>query len=342
VPKLLLVGDCQDGEAVNAGAPFGGYVDDLLREMLTKAGIPPVECEFMNVFPMRPPGGQIDKLFIKKSEASKAGCNDVAYTYGSRVLHPDFRGHLDGLGGALGSSGAPVIVSLGPVACWAVTGQDRLSSYRGTVLSSARAGGRKVLPTYHPGDVVKQWAWRPIVVADLKKALAETAYPEIRRPARQIWIAENIRDLETFDRLHLAKATAIAFDIETQAGQMTCISIAPSPHVALVVPIWDKRRSDFSFWSAENEVLVRKWLHSILSRRSILRKIAQNSTYDMTYLAEEGIRVGGQIEDTMLAHHSIEPEMEKDLGFLASLYTTEPEWKQMNSKRKADRDKSDE
>jgi hypothetical protein len=340
--KLLIVGDCQDGEAVAAGRPFAGYTDDLLREMLSKAGIPPIECEFINVFPFRPVSGQIDKLFIKKSDAKDAGCNDVAYTRGARVLHPDFRGFLDGVGGAVGASGAAVVVSLGPVACWALTGQDRLSAYRGTVLPCSRAGGRKVLPTYHPEDVVKQWAWRPIVVADLKKALAETAYPEIRRPQRSIWVAESLRDLETFDKLYLSKATAIAVDVETQAGQITCVSIAPSSRVVLVVPIWDKRRPDFSFWPAEQEVAVRKWLHSILSRRSILRKVGQNITYDLTYFANEGIRLAGEINDTMLAHHSLEPEMEKSLAFLASLYTTDQAWKQMNSRPKAQREKTDE
>jgi hypothetical protein len=307
--------------------------------MLRKAGTAPVECEFLNIWPFRPRGGSIDNLFLKRRDAGELWSD--AYRFGARCLHPDFRGELDGLGGAVGASGAAVVVSLGPTAFWALTGLDRLSAYRGTVVPCSRVPGRKVLPTYHPVDVQRQWDWRPIVVADLKKALAETAFPEIRRPQRTIWIAESLRDLDTFERLHLKNASAVAFDIETQAGQMTCISLAPSPRVALVVPIWDKRREGYNAWSLAEEVEVRKFLWRVLSRSSIL-KIAQNSTYDMTYLAQEGIRIGGEMADTMLAHHSLEPEMEKSLGFLASLYTTEPEWKLMNSRRKADRDKADE
>jgi uracil-DNA glycosylase len=341
VSKLLLVGDCQDGEAAHAGRPFAGDVGDLLNEMLRKAGIAPVECQFLNIWPFRPRGGSIDSLFFKRRDAGELWFD--AYRFGARCLHPDFRGQLDGLSGAVESSSAPVVVSLGPVAFWALSGLDRLSAYRGTVLPCHRVGGRKLLPTYHPADVQKQWDWRPIVVADLKKALTETAFPEIRRPQRTIWIAESLRDLETFERLHLKNAEAVAFDIETQAGQMTCISLAPSPRVALVVPIWDKRRPDYSAWSLDEEVAVRKWLHRVLSSRSILeKKGGQNILYDLTFLESEGIRVNGEIHDTMLMHHSLEPEMEKSLGFLASLYTTEPEWKTLNSRRKADRDKADE
>jgi hypothetical protein len=339
--KLLLVGDCQDGEAARAGAPFGGYVEDLLHEMLRKAGIPPVTVDQLNVFPFRPPGGNVDRLFVKRREAAALGCDDAAYTFGARVLHPDFRGFVDRVAGEVESRAPGVIVSLGPVAFWAVTGQHRLAAYRGTVLPCHRVPARKVLPTYHPADVVKQWDWRPIVVADFKKAAVEATFPGIRRPQRTIWVAESLRDLETFDRLHLSKAASIAFDIETAASQITCISLAPSPRVCLVVPIWDKRKPGYSFWSRDDEIKVRIFLHKVLSR-SILRKIAQNSTYDLTYLAEEGIRVGGEISDTMLAAHSLEPEMYKDLGFLASLHTVEASWKLMNKRPKAQREKSDE
>jgi len=33
----------------------------------------------------------------------------------------------------------------------------------------------------------------------------------------------------------------------------------------------------------------------------------------------------------MLLHHAMQPEMEKGLGFLGSLYTNEPSWKFMRT-----------
>jgi hypothetical protein len=38
-------------------------------------------------------------------------------------------------------------------------------------------------------------------------------------------------------------------------------------------------------------------------------------------------------DDTMLLHHALYPEMQKDLGFLGSIYTNEASWK-INHKKK--------
>jgi hypothetical protein len=47
-----------------------------------------------------------------------------------------------------------------------------------------------------------------------------------------------------------------------------------------------------------------------------------------------GIRVMGAAEDTMLAHHALQPEMIKDLGFLGSVYTDEGAWKHLGKRAK--------
>ena len=55
-----------------------------------------------------------------------------------------------------------------------------------------------------------------------------------------------------------------------------------------------------------------------------------------------GYAVRNAAEDTMLLHHAIHPEMRKGLGFLGSLYTSEPAWKLMRHRGKDDQAKSDE
>jgi DNA polymerase I-like protein with 3'-5' exonuclease and polymerase domains len=57
----------------------------------------------------------------------------------------------------------------------------------------------------------------------------------------------------------------------------------------------------------------------------------QNFQYDMQYLYElVGIKCPDFTHDTMLLQHSLQPEMRKGLGFLASIYTDEPPWKFMH------------
>ena len=41
----------------------------------------------------------------------------------------------------------------------------------------------------------------------------------------------------------------------------------------------------------------------------------------------------GAAHDTMLLHHSLQPEMLKGLGFLASVYADEGAWMEMRTKK---------
>jgi hypothetical protein len=127
-----------------------------------------------------------------------------------------------------------VVVALGGIASWALLHDPRISKIRGTTALSI--WGHKVLPTYHPAAVLRQWEYRPVTLLDLMKAKRESAYPEVRRPRRLIYLEPTIADLWSFYHEHLASARAIAFDIETSGDQITCIGFAPRTDLALVVP----------------------------------------------------------------------------------------------------------
>ena len=58
--------------------------------------------------------------------------------------------------------------------------------------------------------------------------------------------------------------------------------------------------------------------------------IGQNFSYDMQYFWRTvKIACPKFAGDTMLMHHALQPELEKGLGFLGSVYTNEPSWKFM-------------
>jgi DNA polymerase I-like protein with 3'-5' exonuclease and polymerase domains len=64
-------------------------------------------------------------------------------------------------------------------------------------------------------------------------------------------------------------------------------------------------------------------------------KVFQNGLYDIHFLWRKyGIAPARCEHDTMLLHHALHPEMLKGLGFLGSLYSTEPAWKLMRPKGK--------
>lgn len=188
---------------------------------------------------------------------------------------------------------------------------------------------------------MRQWSWRPIVVADLMKAWREAQFPEIRRPQRQVLINPTIEEVEAWtEETIAAKPLWLAPDIETAFGQVRCIGFARSSSSAIVIPFLDKAWPGWSYWP---EPWLERRAMDCVGRllSSAIPKIFQNGLYDAQYLLRLGYTISAMEEDTMLLHHSIYPEMQKGLGFLGSIYTSEMSWKLM-ARERPDSEKRDE
>lgn len=280
-----------------------------------------------NVFQLHPPNNDLGALCGPKDSAIP-GYPKLGQ---SGYIRSEFQPHLERLADEILDIDPNLIICLGNSALWALTGNTGISKLRGTTcLSNMLVDGYKLLPTYHPSAVSRQWELRPTVVADLMKAKREAAYPEIRRPKREIWIEPTLEDLTTFRDKFITNCEILSVDIETAGTQITEIGFAPSNVVALVIPFRDSRRKDRSYWpDAESESAAWRVVHSILQDPTI-PKLFQNGLYDIAFLLRAaGIAVRGAREDTMLLHHALQPESLKGLGFLGSLYCDEGAWKGM-------------
>jgi uracil-DNA glycosylase len=252
---------------------------------------------------------------------------------GFGFLKEEYEGELTRLENELNACKPNVIIAMGSLALWALTGLDKIGTYRGTVLKSNLTRGTKVLPTFSPSAVVKNYDFRPIVLSDLKKGIKESDSQFLETKERELWIEPCICDLKKFEQKYIREDnedTPLSFDIETNGGFITCIGFAPSDSVAIVVPFWDKRKTLHNYWKdPEDEKTAWSWVKKILENEKIT-KVAQNQTYDVSWLAyKQNINVKGKIHDTMHAQHALQPEQQKGLGFLGSIYTNEGAWKTM-------------
>src|SRR4030095_5230239 len=109
--------------------------------------------------------------------------------------------------------------------------------------------------------------------------------------------------------------------IETEKRQITSIAFATTPSNILVIPFWNKESPDWSYWSEDAEQTIWQGIYNLLSNHP--RVLFQNGLYDVQYLWKMLIPVPGFLEDTMILHHAMYPELPKGLGFLGSLYTTD-------------------
>ena len=341
--KIAIVGEAWGEHEERLQSPFVGPSGHELMKMLGEAGIKRSECYLTNVFNLRPrPTNDIQNLC--RDQFTPNPYNLPALSKGQHV-RPEYLPEIRRLYSELQRVRPNLIIAVGNTATWALLLSTGITKLRG-VCQAAKAApiaGFKVLPTIHPAVLFKgaeAWAYRPLIILDLRKARRESEYPEIRRPERTVYIEPSLSDLEQFYQEHLMNATEITFDIETNADAITCIGFAPNERVALVVPFSDPRSPNGSYWqSLDEEVAAWEFVRNVLALPC--PKSAQNGLYDVTFLWKAGIPVNNFEDDTMLLHHALQPEAEKGLGFLGSVYTDEASWKMMRRRTRDETIKRD-
>lgn len=330
--KLVIIGEAPGETEEQLGIPFVGNAGRLLDQCLAQAGIDRKQCYLTNVLKTRPPSNKIESFCVTKDHPQ--AMLQMPALFKGNYLHSDFAGELRGLYQELNNLRPNLIVAAGNVAAWAVLKQTGISKIRGTIVPAFFSIDNKpikVLPTYHPSGIFRQWHNRPILVADLIKASNEKEFPEIRRPAREIIINPSIGDIAVFFEQARRFAKLISIDIETQNGQITCIGFAISSRLAIVIPFVDHRKPGKNFWQEEKlEIEALRWVQRFLLLPQ--PKLFQNGLFDLQYIRAYKLRVTNVLEDTMLLHHALHPEMLKGLGFMGSIYTNEPAWKLMRNK----------
>jgi DNA polymerase len=346
---ILLVGEAYGEEEDRRKTAFVGPSGRFLNWLLSDAGIEggrymednrgkyidwsaSHEVYPTNCFNLRPrPTNNISNLCGPRSE----GIVGLPALEPGLYLRREYQVELDRLWAEIERIDPNIIIALGNTALLILTGSKLpITKNRGslTTTSRARADGTpwKVLPTFHPANVIRERSQRPIVIADLMKAKRHAAIPKFTRPSRNIWVEPTLEDLTRFELLHIRDfEEPCAVDIETARGTITEIGFAPSRDEALVVPFYSRTHKDGNYWRTSGEERT-AWLWVARILRNLRKPIFHNGLYDIYYLwraMQLPVPFGG--EDTMLLHHSLQPEMKKALGFLATIYTEEPSWKFM-------------
>ena len=323
--KIALIGEAWGEQEEYARKPFIGPAGQELDRMLADAGISRTDCFVTNCFNLRPANNDIGTLCVPKSMGGTVPGRSALVT--GKYLRAEYSSEIDRLYRELEEVRPNIAVLLGNTACWALLGQTQVSKLRGAANISPFLPWLKVLPTYHPAAVLRQYDLRPVTVLDLMKAKVECDYPSLKRPPREIWLEPSLSDIRDFKSRFIDGCADLAFDIETSHEQITCIGFAPDPGRALVVPFWDIRKPNGSYWpTLADELSAWKLVREILSGPE--SKVGQNGLYDIQYLwMRYGIPVNNYAHDTMLLHHSLMPEAPKGLDFLGSVYTNEVAWK---------------
>jgi len=329
---ILILGD--HPTLNETSGPFTNGLWSYFKAQLRRAGIHPDECVWLNT--INRPGGS----FYAFTQESKSGALTAFPAVARKAyLRAEFGQDIHALYTAIRRIKPNLIVACGELATLAVTHDSKLKFARGRITTSIDAcGSIKVLPVLHPRAVMAEIKQEPVLLLDLMKAKRQAAFPEVVRPQRYLHLRPTLEDLETFWQTHIEPSSSLSMDIETKTPLITCVGIAPSPDHCLVIPFFDGEKPNGNYWAtAREEKIAWQFVRRCLNTPG-KRVFGQNFSYDAQYLwGKMGIPLTSWTDDTMVMHHAMQPEMEKGLGFLASIYTEELAWKFMFKRRAADR-----
>lgn len=314
--KIAIVGDFTTGFDDKALRAFAGPPGTVLEQCLQVAQILTSDVYFTNCIKT--------KTTRTYKQSNTEYWDDGKHRFTELGLE-----HARTLRAELNGHSANVIVCCGNAALRALTDHASVAKYRGYVCASSELEQtRKIIPTYSPASTLRgTYINRHCIVADLRKAKVESAFPEIIRPERTLiyeysGVEEALQWIE-----FLEKQPVICFDIEVINYCVSCISFSHKPDLGVVIPFGN---SEFKpdGWTEEEEVLLWRGVQRILGNPNST-KVVQNGSFDIHFLLTEcGIEVRGPIHDTMIGHSVMFPELPKGLDFLGSIYCGSQEyWK---------------
>lgn len=328
--KILIVGEAYGEQEAARQQPFVGASGEELNKMLTAAGIDKSNCYFTNIVNERPDYNEMFRFFLPRESKAQA----------LHGLHPGPKvieglWNLDQL---ITKLQPKIIVGLGNYPLWALTGEAKIragakaalgyneptgiTDFRGSMMRTLH--GIPFLPTFHPAAILRNWAWRRMVVHDFRARIPmafrgewdEPNYNFLVQPTFE-QVMETLEDL--FLRAELAKGPLmLTVDVETLHGALECVGVGWSDRDALCIPLMCRSNPD-GYFTAREEADILMSLKRLLEHKNVF-VTGQNFIYDIQYLEYYCGIFPNYRNDTMLGQHLCFPGAEMSLGHISSMY----------------------
>lgn len=321
MPKVLVIGEYPSVTDEKRGELFSDAAGAELRKMLSEAGFDLVDCAFTSVLPERPFNTDLATVWTTvKKEAVEGGFGHSVVS--GAFCHPSVLVSCAHLNNEIDKIKPNVIIGLGNLSLWALTGETSVNDFRGS-LERTLGSETKVIATYSPEQIFKMWEWRWLAVRDMKRAFVESHSPDF--PVDNLQLLFRPTYTQVLERLNwiIGKLTSasepvvLSPDIETISRHIACIGIAWSPTEAICIPFMNSHETHYFSADEEFEIIIR--LDYILCHPNAFI-VGQNWSYDTQHIVRSWLFRPRADADTMLAQHALFPGTKKDLAMLASLY----------------------
>lgn len=320
--KIMLVVEAPTGDDMRTGTPLSGALGTFFTSIMEKAGIKRYEVFVTSVLRTMPPMGDASLWVAQKSSE----VSEQHVVCGDKYVHPQVALGVGELMAEIKALQPNIVIASGNLASWACTGNWSSFTFRGSLeevkgVTHLDGSPIKCIATYSHKLVSQQTERVPVVQQDLRRAKAESQYPELIRPNYEFIISPDYR--QTMSVLaqiseQLSKAELyLGADIETCLNHIDCISLAWTTTAAICIPFLKQDYS--SYWTEEQEVNILNALRYILTHKNC-KVVGQNWMYDAQFLYRWWFITVPPARDTMLMQHTCFPSEEKSLAHIASIY----------------------
>jgi DNA polymerase I-like protein with 3'-5' exonuclease and polymerase domains/uracil-DNA glycosylase len=320
-PSVMLVTDAAQGDDLKTGYAISGYKENLLRGFCKAPRLN--YSSFYKTCLIKDEPRKYEPKGKKKLTDVEAATQQLEH------LDPQFsevlRREIDILKPNL-------VIPLGETSFQYLTGLQNIRKFRGSILKLNPElqieKYTKILPILGPYPYLNtEYKLRLITQLDFNKIPKWIDDKPVPDDTYQIWIARSYSALRNFiDRSYptcqqktIEAGGYVVFDIETYMNIPTCISFCFDGFESCCAPLLD------SEIPIEQRALMMKLVADVLA--SPLPKVNQNIKYDWKTMERWDFRVTNVVGDTMLSASTLYCEFPKNLGFLTSIYTDLPYFK---------------
>lgn len=318
--RIVILGERPGGAELDKKLPLVGHVGWEFRKMCTEAGLDIKDAFSINVSHELFTGDG----FLKATKAKELGIDKIDGMYPNPQVN---RGRKILLA-QLDKMKPNVIIALGNVALWAVTGKTGITKWRGSTLEGYN--GIKVIPMSNPASVMYDGWLRWTMVRDLVKVNDEQLYPEITTTEDDFQIRPTFA--QALSGIKALKGKYIAVDIEPSGGHIACVGLTAEPHTGICIPFTSLEKYA-GYWTPEEEVQIILALRETLTDKAT-RCVFQRGTHDALFFAKDWGYVPNIVDDTEIMHHVIFPESRASLDYLASIYADNYQYWKLDNKRR--------
>src|ERR1035437_4046806 len=326
-PPAFFISDGPVGEDLKTNYALTGYGGNLLRDYCK--GVNLNLDDFYRTCLVKEP---LPKLFKgKNDEEYSTQIQKLIKTYSPIILNE------------INALQPNLIIPLGELSFNYFTNLNGIRKFRGSVLPlsgafSLNKTNIKVLPILGPTPyLIQEYRLRPITRIDFAKIPRNLTDCPIPDNFYNIWVARSSSALRTFIERHyqstIARNGFLTFDIETYFQIPICISFCFDGFESVCVPLVD------SSIDRDNRTLMMELVAKLLA--SPIPKVNQNIKYDWKIMERWNFSVNNVVGDTMLGSSTLYCEFPKNLGFLTSIYTDLPYFKDEGKEFDPDKSKRD-